>query len=125
MGDQPSPKVDIGGRDLPEWVEFYVKDNGIGIDPAYHDKIFGLFQRLKEVEVEGTGVGLSIVKKIVDLAGGKIWIESRKGEGTAFFIRFPRKEVEPSTDPNFRIGKKSPQTSKGRVRVPSGSETDL
>lgn len=125
MGDQPSPKVDIGGRDLPEWVEFYVKDNGIGIDPAYHDKIFGLFQRLKEVEVEGTGVGLSIVKKIVDLAGGKIWIESRKGEGTAFFIRFPRKEVEPSTDPNFRIGKKSPQASKGRVRIPFGSETDL
>jgi signal transduction histidine kinase len=80
MGDQPSPKIDI-----------YVKDNGIGIDPAYHDKVFGLFQRLKDVEVEGTGVGLSIVKKIVDLAGGKIWIESKKGEGTTFFIRLPRK----------------------------------
>lgn len=96
MGDQPSPRIDVGGSDLGEWVEFFVKDNGIGIDPAYHEKIFGLFQRLKEVEVEGTGVGLSIVKKIVDLAGGKIYIESKKGEGTTFFIRFPRKAVAPS-----------------------------
>ena len=92
MGDQPFPVVEIGGKELEEGVEFYVKDNGIGIDPAYHDKIFGLFQRLHEVEVEGTGVGLAIVKKIVDLAGGKIWIESRKGEGTTFFIRLPRRK---------------------------------
>jgi signal transduction histidine kinase len=97
MGDQPFPKIEIGGRALPESIEFYVKDNGIGIDPAYHDKVFGLFQRLKEVEVEGTGVGLSIVKKIVDLAGGRIWIESKKGEGTTFFIQFPRKETGPAS----------------------------
>lgn len=94
MGDQPSPKIEIGGKELPAGVEFYVKDNGIGIDPAYHDRVFGLFQRLKEVEVEGTGVGLSIVKKIVDLAAGKIWIESKKGEGTAFFIQFPRRVTD-------------------------------
>ncbi len=91
MGDQPHPRIEIGGKESGEWVEFYVKDNGIGIDPEYHDRVFGVFQRLKEVEVEGTGVGLSIVKKIVDLAHGKLWIESRKGEGAAFFIRFPKK----------------------------------
>ncbi|NKE69744.1 sensor histidine kinase [Candidatus Manganitrophus noduliformans] len=92
MGDQPCPRIEIGGRESGEWVELYVKDNGIGIDPEYHDRIFGVFQRLKDVEVEGTGVGLSIVKKIVDLAHGTIWIESRKGEGTTFFIRFPKAE---------------------------------
>jgi signal transduction histidine kinase len=92
MGDQPHPRIEIGGRESGEWVEYYVKDNGIGIDPEYYDKIFGVFQRLKDVEVEGTGVGLSIVKKIVDLAHGKLWIESRRGEGATFFVRFPKKE---------------------------------
>lgn len=90
LGDQPHPRIEIGGRETGDIVEFYVKDNGIGIDPAYHEKVFGIFQRLKEVEIEGTGVGLAIVKKIVDLSGGKIWVESRKGEGATFFFQFPR-----------------------------------
>lgn len=92
MGDQPHPRIEIGGREDKHFVEFYVKDNGIGIDPAYHDKIFGIFQRLKEVEVEGTGVGLSIVKKIVELAGGNVRIESRKGEGATFYLKFPKQK---------------------------------
>ena len=91
MGDQPRPRIEIGGREMERGVEFYVKDNGIGIDPAYQEKIFGVFHRLKDIEVEGTGVGLSIVKKIVDLAGGKIWIESSRGRGATFFIQFPKK----------------------------------
>lgn len=90
MGDQLHPRIEIGGRESGEWVEFYVKDNGIGIDPEYHDTVFGVFQRLKDVDVEGTGVGLCIVKKIVDLAGGKVRVESRKGEGATFVVRFPR-----------------------------------
>lgn len=93
MADQSHPRIEIGGRETGEWVQFYVKDNGIGIDPEYHEKIFKVFQRLKEVEVEGTGVGLSIVKKIVDLAHGKVWVESQKGEGATFFVRFPKQEV--------------------------------
>jgi signal transduction histidine kinase len=96
MGDQPHPKIEIGGRESGGGVEFYVKDNGIGIDPAYHEKIFAIFQRLQEVKVEGTGVGLPIVKKIVDLNGGRIWVESEKGKGAMFFIWLPRKsKTEP------------------------------
>ena len=89
MGDQPNPRIEIGGQSTGRWVDFYVKDNGIGIDAAYHDRILGLFQRLKDIDVEGTGVGLSIVKKIMDLAGGQVRIESEKGKGSTFFLRFP------------------------------------
>src|SRR5581483_1414118 len=91
MGDQPHPRIEIGGRETEDGVEFYVKDNGIGIDPAYHDKIFAIFQRLHDVKVEGTGVGLPIVKKIIDLNGGKIWVESERKNGATFFIRLPQK----------------------------------
>jgi signal transduction histidine kinase len=89
-GDQPFPKVIIGGRFHKEWIEYYVRDNGIGIDPSYHQKVFGVFQRLEDLPVEGTGIGLSIVKKIIDLGGGKIWIESQKGEGATFFFTLPK-----------------------------------
>ncbi len=92
MGAQPNPRIEIGGRELEEWIEFYVRDNGIGIDPAHHEKIFGVFQRLQQVDAEGTGVGLSIVRKTVELVGGAIRVESRKGEGTTFFIRLPRED---------------------------------
>ena len=87
MGDQPHPKIEIGGREDNGFVEFYVKDNGIGIDPQYHGQIFGIFHRIKELDVEGTGIGLAIVKKIVDSAGGRIWLQSKKGQGTTFFFR--------------------------------------
>jgi signal transduction histidine kinase len=87
---QPNPRVFIGGSEEREHYKFYVRDNGIGIDPKYHKKIFGVFQRLEEVAVEGTGIGLSIVKKIIDLAGGEIWVESQKGSGATFFFTLPK-----------------------------------
>lgn len=90
LGDQPEPHVEIGGEENAEWIEFYVRDNGIGIDPEHQEKVFAIFQRLKEIDVEGTGIGLAIVKKIIDFAGGKIWIESKKGEGATFRFRIPR-----------------------------------
>ena len=64
---------------------FKVSDNGVGIAPEYHDKIFKIFQSLQKRK-ESTGVGLSIVKKIVELYNGKIWLESTPGEGTTFYF---------------------------------------
>lgn len=89
MGNQPEPRIEIGGEESDGWIEFYVRDNGIGIEAEHQEKIFTVFQRLKEVEVDGTGVGLAIVKKVIDLAGGTIWIESKRGEGATFRFRLP------------------------------------
>lgn len=89
MGDQPSPTVEIGGREIDGFSEYYVKDNGIGIDGKYNDKVFKIFHRLKEVPVEGTGIGLAIVKKILETAGGRIWFESEVGKGTTFIFLIP------------------------------------
>jgi signal transduction histidine kinase len=88
--DNPAPAIEIGAEDRGTAWECYVRDNGIGIDPAYHEKIFELFQRLREVEAEGTGVGLAILAKIVERAGGEIWIESKAGQGATFRFTWPK-----------------------------------
>jgi signal transduction histidine kinase len=89
MGDQQRPTVEIGGREIDGFVEYYVRDNGIGIDQKYHDNVFKIFHRLKEVPVEGTGIGLAVVKKILEMAGGRIWFESTVGQGTTFIFLIP------------------------------------
>jgi len=84
------PKIEIGCDTKEEFYEFRVKDNGIGIDPKYHDEIFGIFRRLQTAsEYEGTGAGLSIVKRIVEDHGGKVWVKSKPGEGAAFYFTLP------------------------------------
>ncbi len=91
MGDQPNPRIEIGARQDGEETVFYIRDNGIGIDPRYHEKVFGLFDKLDE-KTEGTGVGLAIVKRIVEVHGGRIWVESEgTGEGTSFCFTLPKK----------------------------------
>ena len=86
-GGAEEPKIEIGYEEKGEFHQFYVRDNGIGIDPKYHRKIFEIFQRLKEVEdEEGTGIGLVIVERIVKNHGGKVWVESEKGAGATFYF---------------------------------------
>jgi signal transduction histidine kinase len=92
--DKEVPEIEIGYRDEGDHYLFYVRDNGIGFDMRYHDKIFEIFQRLhREDEYRGTGVGLAMVKKIVETYGGKIWAESKPGEGSTFYFTLP-KEVK-------------------------------
>jgi signal transduction histidine kinase len=92
MGNQPHPSIRIGtsGADKKAgFLIFYVADNGIGIDPKYHETVFGLFNRLDQHK-EGTGIGLTLVKRIIEVHGGRIWLESEgQGRGSTFYFTLP------------------------------------
>ena len=84
MGDEPAPRVEIGVEQAGEELVFHVRDNGIGIDPELQPMLFDLFHKL-DPETEGEGIGLALVKRIVELHGGRIWVESEGlGKGTTF-----------------------------------------
>jgi PAS domain S-box-containing protein len=90
MGDQTNPIIEIGqsGEEDGKLV-FFIRDNGIGIAPEYHERIFGLFNKL-DSKSEGTGVGLALVKRIVEFHGGRIWVEGEVGNGSTFYFTLPR-----------------------------------
>jgi len=93
-GHQASARIEIGGCAEEEAYTYYIRDNGAGFDQDYAHKLFGVFQRLHAVdEFEGTGIGLAIVKRIVDRHGGKVSGEGRTGEGAVFRFTLPKREV--------------------------------
>lgn len=88
MGEQKKSKIEIGTIQKDNQTIFFVRDNGIGIEPAYHEKIFELFNKLNS-NIVGTGVGLALVKRIIEVHGGKVWVESELGQGTTFYFILP------------------------------------
>ena len=105
MGSQPNPEIEIGVYKQADENIVYIKDNGIGIDPRYQECVFGLFNQLNQ-KCDGTGVGLAIVKRVIEFYGGKIWIESEgEGKGTTFYFILP---VKKGLNQNNYAGKESP-----------------
>ncbi|NOH03845.1 MAG: PAS domain S-box protein [Chloroflexi bacterium] len=89
MGDQPDPRICIGTVTNAEGEPvFYVQDNGIGIAPQYSERIFGLFNKL-DSHSQGSGVGLTLVKRIVEIHGGRVWVDSQPGKGSTFYFTVP------------------------------------
>ena len=85
--------IEIRCKDAENFWQFSISDNGEGIAPQYHEKIFQIFQTLRpRDEQENNGIGLSLVKKIIESYGGKIWVESQPGEGSTFFFILPKNE---------------------------------
>jgi signal transduction histidine kinase len=96
MGDQPNPLIEIGKRESGIEIVIYVKDNGIGIEPQFHTRIFGLFEKLN-ADSEGSGIGLAITKRIIEVHGGRIWIESEGlGKGSTFCFTIPDENRQPA-----------------------------
>lgn len=90
MGDQARPRIEIDAREDRDEVVVRVRDNGMGIEPQYHDRVFHLFDKLDR-QTEGTGIGLALVKRIIEVHGGRVWVESEGcGKGACFCFTLPR-----------------------------------
>jgi light-regulated signal transduction histidine kinase (bacteriophytochrome) len=99
FNDNPHPVVEIGCEEKenpptgPAEYIVHVRDNGMGIKPEYFEKVFQIFQRLQRDE-EGTGIGLTIVKRVIEWHGGRVWVESEFGKGTTFYFTLPKRELK-------------------------------
>ena len=93
--ENPCPRIDVGAQDRDGQKVFFVRDNGIGIEESYFEKIFQVFQRLPSAKKagEGTGIGLAIVKRIIEHHGGSVWVTSKPGKGSTFFFTIKGKEA--------------------------------
>lgn len=90
MGAQTKPHIEVGHQGVEDDKPIlFVRDNGMGISPEYYERIFGLFNKLDPTS-EGTGIGLALVKRIIELHGGRIWVESETGHGSTFYFTLPR-----------------------------------
>ncbi len=101
MGDQPSPCIEISAEANGEMIQCKVKDNGIGIEPVYHDRIFNLFERL-DLNIEGTGIGMALVKRIIEAHAGTITVESNGDQqGSCFLFTLPGKPIDEVMNQNL------------------------
>ena len=89
--DKPQGRIEVGAEAVDGMLHFHVRDNGPGIDPRHWERIFQLFQTLQPRDrSESTGIGLALVKKIVEMYGGRVWVESTLGEGSTFYFSLPK-----------------------------------
>ena len=110
FNDKPDPRIEIGSCSKDGVYEFYVKDNGPGIEEKYFEKIFEIFQRLnKREDYDGIGAGLTIARKIAGMHGGALWVQSRAGEGATFYFTVARTTGKESA----YVGNKDRQDSAG------------
>ena len=118
--ENPRPLVEIGCEEkldpatgAGEYV-VHVRDNGMGIKPEYFEKIFQIFQRLHRDD-EGTGIGLTIVKRVIEWHGGRVWVESEFGKGTTFYFTLPKRELKET--PNATAVDATRTTTNGRPEL--------
>ena len=96
-GKKDKPVIEIGHSVIGNESVYYVKDNGVGFDMKYYSKLFGVFHRLhSQNEFKGIGIGLSIVKEIIEKHGGRVWAEGIVDEGTTFYFTLPELPGNPS-----------------------------
>jgi light-regulated signal transduction histidine kinase (bacteriophytochrome) len=90
--EQP-PQIHVSAIKEDKMWRLAVADNGIGIDPQYHQKVFGVCKRLHGGKIPGTGIGLAICQRVVGRSGGRIWVESREGHGATFYFTLSRVDL--------------------------------
>jgi PAS domain S-box-containing protein len=95
-----TPKVSISSKRMKDYIKFAVRDEGIGIEQQYFEKIFKIFQRLDPSRHKGTGIGLAVCKRIVERHGGRIWVTSNPGKGSTFHFTIPATSIQ-ITEPNI------------------------